>query len=156
MSARHQVGGDDYKVYAGERHASRQFPVETTVRFLWRDPDEALHMGVGLSHHISRSDIWIRAQRTPSLGTSVQVIVDMPPARANARSARLTGHGIVVRVEYESRQAVIFAVKVCFQQRWAYRPAPLGKRSALDGGHDDAAGLTARPAGWDTTRGTFF
>ena len=101
-------------------------PDRTTVRFLWRAPDDALHMGVGISDHISRSDIRIRAQHTPSRGTRVQVIVDIPPARPNARPTRLTGHGIVVRAEYDGRQAVTFAVKVCFQQRWAYRPAPLG------------------------------
>ncbi len=124
------TGACSYETYAGQKTIDRQFPIATEVRFLWRDTDDALHMGVGISHHISRSDIQIRAQHSPSLGTRVQVIVDMPPARPNnARRARLTGHGIVVRVEHNGRQAVTFAVKVCFQQRWAYRSAPLGNEA---------------------------
>jgi hypothetical protein len=83
-------------------------------------------MGVGVSYHISRSDVRIRAQHVPSVGARVQVIVDMPPARANARPVRLTGHGVVEYVEHEDRRPTAFAVRVCSKQKWMYRPAHLG------------------------------
>jgi len=83
---------------------NREFPIATPVRFLWRDSYGALHLGVGISHHISRSDVRIRAQHVPSVGARVQVIVDMPPAKGNTRPGRLTGHGVVEYVEHEDRQ----------------------------------------------------
>jgi hypothetical protein len=130
LSERHEVGGSDYKILAGERNMNREFPIATPVRFLWRDSYGALHLGVGISHHISRSDVRIRAQHVPSVGARVQVIVDMPPAKANTRPGRLTGHGVVEYVEHEDRQPVVFAVRVHSKQRWAYRPAPLGNEAS--------------------------
>ena len=103
----------------------REFPMKTAVRFLWRDSDEALHIGVGISHNISRTGVRIQAQHIPSLGARVQVIVDMPPATANTRPRRLMGHGIVVQVQQEYRQPAALAGNVCVHAKWAYRPAPI-------------------------------
>jgi len=108
---------------------NREFPIQTAVRFLWRDSDGALRMGVGVTHHISRSSVCIRAQDIPSLGARVQVIVDMPPASANTRRpGRLMGKGVAVRLEHAFGQPTAFAAQVRFRSKWACQLAPIGSQ----------------------------
>lgn len=104
---------------------NRQFAIKTGVRFLWRDSDGALRMGVGTARHISREGVCVLAQEVPSLGARMQVIVDMPPARANIRRRRLMGRGVAIRVEYKDGQPAAFAAKVRFQTKWACPPLRL-------------------------------
>ena len=87
-------------------------------------------MGVGVTHHISRSSVCIRARDIPSLGARVQVIVDMPPTSANTRPGRLMGEGVAVRLEHAFGQPTAFAAKVRFRSKWVYPPAPM-ENSAL-------------------------
>lgn len=82
-------------------------------------------MGVGVTHHISRSSVCIRARDVPSLGARVQVIVDMPPTSANTRPGRLMGEGVAVRLVRAFGQPTAFAAKVRFRSKWAYPPAPV-------------------------------
>lgn len=77
-------------------------------------------MGVGVTHHISRSSVCIRARDLPSLGARVQVIVDIPPTSADARPARLMGEGVAVRQEHASGQLIGFSAAVRFRPGWAY------------------------------------
>jgi len=95
-------------------------------------------MGVGVTHHISRSSVCIRARDVPSLGARVQVIVDMPPTSANTRPGRLMGEGVAVRLVRAFGQPTAFAAKVRFRSKWAYPPAPVecstmeGRRKKFD------------------------
>jgi len=82
-------------------------------------------MGVGVTRHISRSSVCIRARDIPSLGARVQVIVEMPPARVNTRPERLVGEGVAVRLVRAFGQPTAFAAKVRFRSKWAYPPAPM-------------------------------
>ena len=93
-------------------------------------------MGVGITRHISRSSVCIRAQDIPSLGAKVQVIVDMPPARANTRPGRLLGEGVAVRLERAFGQTTAFAAKVRFRSKWACPELP---RSDATPWREDAA-----------------
>ena len=97
----------------------QQFPIETAVRFLWRDPEGALRIGAGVTRNISRNEVTIRAQQIPSCGADVQVMVEMPSQRVNVPSGRLLGKGVAVRVEHEDGRPTSFAAKVRLQSGWA-------------------------------------
>lgn len=97
----------------------QHFPIETVVRFMWRERDGALHIGAGVTHTISRDGVSIRAGQIPSLGADVQVIVDMPPRRGNAQPGRLLGKGVAATVDHADGQPAGFAAEVCFQRGWA-------------------------------------
>lgn len=68
---------------------NREFPIKTRVRFLWRDPDGALRVGVGTTQRISRTSVSIHCEQVPLLGAQVQVIIEMPPVRADSRAGQL-------------------------------------------------------------------
>jgi len=109
---------------------NREFPIKTTVRFSWRDSGGALRLGVGMTQCIGRSSVCIRAHDIPDPGARVQVIVDMPRVRADARPGRLIGQGIAVRQEQAYGQITGFAAEVRFQSNWACRPAALGEEAS--------------------------
>ena len=99
---------------------NREFPIKTRVRFLWRDPDGALRVGVGTTQRISRTSVSIQCEQVPFPGASVQVVVEMPPARADSQAGQLVGAGLAMRQEYALGQLIGFSAAVRFRPRWAY------------------------------------
>ena len=68
------------------------------------------------------------AHPVPSAGTDVQVVVIVPPARADGCEGRLFGKGVAVRVEHEDGRPAGFAAEV-LSRPWRVSsslPRPLG------------------------------
>src|SRR5271169_5992682 len=108
----------------------RHISIDNVARFLWHDHDGAMRMATGKARDISRHGVFIVADSTPSPGTEVQVIVDMPLPKGGGQTARLIGKGIALQVE-EGHEAG-FAAEVLLQPSWASLPP------AMDGELFDA------------------
>ena len=73
-----------------------------------------------------------RPQRgIPPAGAKVQVMVEMPPARADSRAGQLAGVGLAMRQEYVFGQPIGFSATVRFRSRWAYSDGNLASESSV-------------------------
>ena len=122
------MGPDTGNVVLGGKDIMHQvFPIKTNVKYMWRDQDGALHIGIGVTGHISRRDVYIVTDQAPLPGTKIEVLVQMEPRSNESRCGWLMGKGVALRVEHAEGRSAAFAAQVVFQrhaQLWLSTAAP--------------------------------
>ena len=94
-----------------EGRASRRYPIMVLAYFRWRGVDDVWYRRTGLARDISTQGVFIVCKDPPFPGTTIEVILDVPPVRAlTLRHAQLRGSGTVVRLALYGG----FAAQICF------------------------------------------
>lgn len=94
-----------------EARASRRYPILALAHFRWKGIDDAWCRRTGLARDISAQGVFILCQEPPSLGTNIEVILDIPPMRTiTSYRIQLRGIGTVVRLARYGG----FAGEICF------------------------------------------
>jgi hypothetical protein len=80
-------------------HRSKRFEISAPVTFWWSSPEGAVQSGSGTTRNISSSGVLVAAEDCPALGVPIQVTIQMPGNADGDHEMKLSGEGVVIRVE---------------------------------------------------------
>lgn len=99
-------------------HRAKRFECAAPVAFWWPLANGVVQSGMGVTRNIGNSGVLIATTECPCPGTPVQLTVFLPRPEGIGYAMKLSGEGIVVRIESERRdldlQATGFAASVQF------------------------------------------
>ena len=93
-----------------DRRKTTRYPVRAPVLFKWTDADGASLQDGGFTRDASTGGLFVCSEHPPPLKSAVSIEVLLPLFDAPSPGLRLSGQGVVVRVE-ERESPRGFAVK---------------------------------------------
>jgi hypothetical protein len=76
-----------------------RYQLGVPVMFFWKDARGTQHEGIGLTHDISATGVYVFTTSPPPLQSIVKLKAFLPPGRSAAPPLRIHGQGRVVRVD---------------------------------------------------------
>ena len=112
-----------------ELRSANRYRLNAPAVYWWPGVDDLPERGGGFTQDISSSGVFVLTTALPPVGARLEIDILLPGVGDGSPGIRLTGHGIVLRLQHGPTGPVAFAASVQFYQEDPDLAAVYGRRS---------------------------